>query len=193
MRKALLFILMLLPLMANAQSVKKGYHGFVDGGICSYVSKLSPKTTEVTTSHGYQFNPYFFIGAGMGFDFTGYCSWGEISGHPYEKREARTDIPVFFNFRANLTKTRFCPFVDARLGAYVNNEGGIYVHEALGCRYAINEKLGVSFSVGYVARKVTAQYLVLNSYGTRLYYSYRDNPDQTLNGLIFKVGFDFRG
>lgn len=191
MKKVLLAILMALPLIANAQSVKKGYHGFVDVGYCAHVSQLSPRTIEVTTSHGYQFNQHFFIGAGTGFDFTGYCSWGNVSGHPYEYRESQADIPVFFNLRTNLTKTRFCPFVDARIGAYVNNEGGMYVNEALGCRCAINETFGVSFAFGYVARKVTAQSLVLESYGAHLFYSYRENPEQTVNGFIFKVGFDF--
>ena len=195
MRKVLAFMFALLPLAVSAQHIKKGYHGFVDAGYCAYISQLAPSTVEVTTSHGYQFNPYIFLGAGVGFDFTGYCEWGEVSGRPYNKRESKVDIPVFFNFHSNFTKTRFSPFVDIKAGAYVNNEGGIYMNGAVGCRYAIRDNMGISLSIGYEARKVTVDQIEMttgnknNHYNYSFYYSKR--PDQAIDGLVIKAGFDF--
>lgn len=196
MRKITLLLFFVLSCcISKAQSIQTGYHGFVDLGYNYYISQLSPSTIELTTSHGYQFNPYFFLGAGLGFDFTGEATWGEVDHKPYNKRESKVDIPIFFNLRANFTKTMLTPFVDGKVGAYINNEGGIYANFSLGCRYSINNGNGISVSVGYEMRKVTVEQLEMvtgnkyNNYNYSIYYSER--PDQSVDGFVFKVGFDF--
>lgn len=195
MKKALLALLMFLPIITQAQELQKGYRGMVDAGYCYYISQINPSTIEITTSHGYQFNPYLFLGAGIGFNLTGKCEWGEVAGKPYNKRDAKVDIPLFFNVRANLTKTRFSPFVDGRIGAYINNDGNIYANGSIGCRYALNEDIGISVSVGYEIRKVTVEQFNMiagtryNNYKTEYYYT--DRPNQSVDGFVFKVGVDF--
>ncbi|MCR5246379.1 MAG: hypothetical protein K6E14_01150 [Paludibacteraceae bacterium] len=195
MKTKLFVLLMLVPLSLQAQFLQKGYRGMVDVGYCLYISQIAPTTIELTTSHGYQFNPYIFLGGGVGFDFTGECKWGDINGKPYNKRVAKVDIPIFINGRANLTKTKISPFVDARVGAYINNGGNIYANLALGGRYAINERIGVSLSVGYEIRKVTVEEIHMitgtkhNNY--KIEYYYTDRPDQSVDGFVFKVGVDF--
>ncbi len=182
-------------LAINAQQLQKGYHGFADVGYCICNSQLKPSVVEVTTSHGYQFNPYLFLGAGVGFIFNGEAKWGEVGGHPYNKRDSKVDIPIFFNARANFMKTKFCPFVDGKVGAHVNNGNGIYVTATLGCRYAINENMGISLSVGYEVRKATVDQLVMipggkyNGYKSTFYY--KDRKNEPLEGVIIKAGFDF--
>ena len=194
-KQILLFIFTYLPIVVSDQGIQKGYHGFADVGYCHYISQTDPSTFEVTTSHGYQFNPYIFLGAGVGFDFTGKAEWGDVSGMPYKKRDSKVDIPIFFNARANITKTRICPFVDARVGAYVNNEGGIYANLAVGGRYEVDKNKGVSVSFGYELRKVTVQELRLvpgskyNGYSSEYYY--KDRTGENVDGFVFKVGFDF--
>lgn len=186
---------MIMPITSTAQFLQKGYHGIVDVGYCHYISQIDPSTIELTTSHGYQFNQHIFLGAGIGFDFTGESKWGDISGKPYNKRAAKVDIPLFFNARANLTKTKLSPFVDARVGAYINNDGNIYANFALGGRYAINDKMGLSLSIGYELRKVTVEQLNMltgNKYNNyRADYYYTDRPNQSVDGFVFKAGMDF--
>lgn len=188
--------MILLPLLSQAQYLQKGYRGFVDVGYCYYTfSQLDPSTIELTTSHGYQFNPYIYLGAGIGFDYTGEIKWGDISGKPHNKRSAKVDIPVFFNARANFTKTKLSPFVDVRFGSYVNNDGNIYATLTIGGRYAINEKIGVSLCIGFESRKVCVEELKLitgtkyNNY--KMDYYYTNKPNQNLDGLVFKAGIDF--
>lgn len=191
----MLFLLMFMSITSQAQSLQKGYRGIVDAGYCYYISQFAPSTIEIITSHGYQFNPYIFLGAGVGFDFTGEYNWGDISGRPYNKRDAKVDIPFFFNARANLTKTRISPFVDGRIGAYVNNDNYIYATLALGCRYALNETVGISFKAGYEIRKVTVDQLntstgnKYNNYKITYYYTSRENVN--VDGFVFKVDVDF--
>ena len=196
MKKVLLSLMILLPLLSQAQYLQKGYRGFVDVGYCYYTfSQLDPSTIELTTSHGYQFNPYIYLGAGIGFDYTGEIKWGDISGKPHNKRSAKVDIPVFFNARANFTKTKLSPFVDVRFGSYVNNDGNIYATLTIGGRYAINEKIGVSLCIGFESRKVCVEELKLitgtkyNNY--KMDYYYTNKPNQNLDGLVFKAGIDF--
>lgn len=38
MKKIMLLLMALLPMLANAQYIKKGYHGFVDAGYCVTIS-----------------------------------------------------------------------------------------------------------------------------------------------------------
>ena len=100
-------------MFCQAQRLHKGYRGMFDSGYCNYISQFAPSTVEITTSHGCQFNPYIYLGTGLGFDFTGEGEWGgKFGGNPYIKRESKVDIPLFFNARVNFTKTRFSPFAD---------------------------------------------------------------------------------
>ncbi len=198
MKKLFVTLLLAASMSANAQHLEAGYHGFVDAGFATYTfSQLSPTAIPVTTTHGYQFNPYLFLGAGVGFYFTSSSEWGEVGDMPYNKRKAKTDIPVFFNIRTNFTKTRFSPFFDGKVGVCVNNGGGIYINPSIGCRYAINDMLGLSFSVGYEMRKVDylqlATYTLSSSkYGyLKTSYSYTNEDGRSLDGLTFKLGFDF--
>ena len=70
--KKLSFIvtLMLFTSVVNAQNLTgNSYRGFVDAGYSIGIGDYEFGRFEVNTSHGYQFNPYFFLGAGMGFHF----------------------------------------------------------------------------------------------------------------------------
>ncbi len=195
MKKLVVFALLMLSVNVNAQFIQKGYHGFADVGYCIHTSQMTPSTFEVTTSHGYYFNPYIFLGAGLGFDFTGKCEWGEVGGRPYLKRDSKVDIPIFFNAHGNLTKTKLSPFADIKVGAYVNNDGKLYFNAGVGCRYAINDNMGISLSVSYELRKVTVERITMttpskyNKYDLSYYYTER--PNEPLDCVVIKAGFDF--
>lgn len=195
MKKILLFLLSVVPAFASAQHLEKGYHGFVDIGYSKCISQLDPSAIEITTSHGYQFNPYIYLGGGVGFDFTGSCSWGEVDRHAFEKRESKVDIPVFFNFRSNFTKTKFSPYFDAKVGAYLNNDCYPYATLAFGCRCSIGNNMGISLSAGYKYRKATVEHLEMtsgNKYNNYQYsFYYRDKTGYSLDGFFVKAGFDF--
>ncbi len=195
MKKLLFAILMAFSVTSNAHGLEKGYRGNVEAGYCHYISQFSPSTIEVTTSHGYQFNPYIFLGAGVGFDYTNSGTWGDVSGKPYNKRDSKVDIPLFFNAKASFTKTKVIPFVDGKIGAYVNNDGNIYATLAIGARYTINNNMGIYLTAGYEVRKVTIQQLhyiagdKYNGYKGEFYYT--DRTGEPVDGFVFKLGIDF--
>lgn len=192
MKKFILFLITaMFAICANAQNIQKGYHGFAELGYNKCISQLDPSTIEITTSHGYQFNPYIFLGAGVGFDFIGNCQWGEIGGYAYEKRDSKVDIPVFFNVHSNFTRTKFSPFLDVKVGAYVNNDHNKYAKVSLGCRYALGNNMGLSLSVGYKYRDATIQHLEISPERYSISYYYRDETGRTLDGISIDLGFDF--
>ena len=93
-------------MMMFAQNVSKGcYRGFVDGGYTIAVGDYDFGRFEINTSHGYQINPFFFVGGGIGLHFMSeYKKSGmEIA---LDQRESKVDIPVFANLRGNFSKSK---------------------------------------------------------------------------------------
>lgn len=102
MKKELLLAILLLSFLAiRSQNISNNcYRGFIDAGYSIGVGDYEFGRFEVNTSHGYQFNPYLFLGAGVGFHFM---SSYETSGMdiPLDVRDEKTDVPVFANIRCN--------------------------------------------------------------------------------------------
>lgn len=186
-----LFLCFMTFCAIKAGTIQKGYHGFADVGYCYCDASLDPTTIDITTSHGYQFSPYIFLGAGIGFDFTGTAESGDIDGHPFLKREANVDIPVFFNGRLNFTKTKVVPFLDIKAGAYVNNGSGLYTNFMVGCRFPLSDNSGLSISVGGKIASMTIQNLKMSTgkYTYSLYYE--DEKNHQFTYYVLKIGYDF--
>ncbi len=79
-----------------AQEQSKGYRGFAEVGYGIGVGDYDFGRFSIETSHGYQFNHYIFLGAGLGFQFS---SKYETKGMEYalDKRDSKVDIPIFFH------------------------------------------------------------------------------------------------
>ena len=60
----LLAATMAFAINSNAQSMQSGYKGHVDAGYSVGIGDYDFGRFEVNTTHGYQVNPYIFIGAG---------------------------------------------------------------------------------------------------------------------------------
>ena len=174
---------------SKAQSVKTGYKGFVDAGYSIGSSDYKLNRFEVNTSHGYQFNPYIFLGAGLGLHFMpSYAT--EDMDIPYEIRDSKVDIPVFANIRFNLSKSKISPFLDAKGGTYVTNNGDMYINISVGCRFAINERQGISIAVGATSGKL--EFERFDSFIGRYGLNYTRKAAKGLaNAVTLKVGLDF--
>ena len=56
-------------------------------------------------SHGYQFSPYIYVGAGFGIDY-----------HHTENFDNAISIPVFSNIRFNFQDSNTSPYLDLKVG-----------------------------------------------------------------------------
>lgn len=115
-----------------------GYKGFAEiGGGAVIGSLVELGTVNISTSHGYQFNPYFYLGGGI--SIQPFFEFGE----PYT-----AFLPIFLNLRTNLIDNKISPFIDVKTG-YVAVLNGFYMNTSLGITFPIADKCGMNFSIGY--------------------------------------------
>ena len=143
---------------------KTGYKGFVDMGGGFPVSN-GDGFFSVHISQGYQFNPFFYAGAGLGIDY--HFGYSTIC------------LPLFANGRVNFIDNPVSPFFDLKIGYSVYEGEGLFFAPSIGTRFAIDQRCAFTFSVGYNLQKVNK----VNSY-----YSPRS---RTLNGVSMKIGIEF--
>lgn len=119
---------------------KTGYKGFVDLGYTIGVGDWAVDRLEISTSHGYQFNPYLYAGAGVA---ANYYLDAEVFG-----------LPIFAHVRGNILDNSISPYVDFRIGySPLKDVLGLYMAPSVGCKiYSFN------VSLGYVMQKVTDDY-----------------------------------
>lgn len=86
----------------------QGYLGVVDFGYGFGVGEWEVDRIRFSVVNGYQFNPYFGMGIGIGFNSYEY-QW-------YNQTICEYTLPIFAHFRANLLKTDVTPFAAVNLG-----------------------------------------------------------------------------
>lgn len=195
MKKLILFLLVLVITLVTqstfAQNVASNcYRGFVDVGYTIGVGDYDFGRFEINTSHGYQINPYFFVGAGLGLHFFPSYETSGMSDIPLDTRDSKVDIPVFANVRGTFMKTKFVPFIDAKAGTYVNNNGGLYYNVSIGLRIAVNKKQAVDIAVGYTNEKLEFQTFSRFTNNYNLDYTRRPSKYDT-EGIAIKLGYEF--
>ncbi len=149
-----------------------GYNGFFDFGYVFNINNYNADRLELSTSHGYQFNPYVYLGAGIGFDY--YTEADQIS------------IPIFANIRVTPLDNSITPFVDAKIGYTAGDISGFYFSPSIGCRFGLSHNVGLNIGLGYSLQQTKIVYYDIYDHGT---YKYTDNT--VLSGLNIIIGFDF--
>lgn len=148
----------------NNTGNKPGYKGFVDLGYIFGVGDYGIDRLEISTSHGYQFNPYLFVGAGVA---ANYYFDAECFG-----------LPIFAHVRGNILNNSISPYVDFKIGySPLEDVKGFYMSPSVGCKIK-----SFNVSLGYVMQKVEYYYY-------DYYYSYEGS--ENCGGLNLKVGFEF--
>lgn len=128
----------------NNSGNETGYKGFVDLGYTLGVGDWGVDRVELSTSHGYQFNPYLYVGAGVG---VNYYFDAEVVG-----------LPIFAHVRGNILDNSISPYVDFRIGySPLKDVQGLYMAPSVGCKiYSFN------VSIGYVMQKAKYTYYYLD-------------------------------
>lgn len=149
--------------------LKSGYKGFVDVSYAFGVGHINLDRAEFSTIHGYQFNPYLYLGLGIGVN--------------YYQHNADGVVPIFANVKGTFLKGNITPFVDMRLGYSVGDVEGVYVNPSFGCRLGVGKRFGINISLGYTLQKS-------EPYEEYIQTDYKSNS-LNLGGVNFRIGFDF--
>ena len=131
----------------SAGGLNKGYRGMVElgngfgWGELTYVIKLS-------TTHGYQFNPYFYLGGFVSFGSIETCRYGNYWDAGYYDYEPVFNFRWGADARAYLTKGRFAPFLGLQFGMDMYEEQPfVYLSGQVGFRAALKNKHALNFAV----------------------------------------------
>jgi hypothetical protein len=164
------FILTLASLSASAQS----YKGFVEAGYGLSFGDNSEDLMTISTTHGLQLNPKFFVGAGVAFE--------------YGKDSKKNAVPFFLDGRFNLFNKPITPFVDLKFGYSFFQSAGYFINPTIGYRIGLGNKSALNVGVGYTHQHNTDEYYPLDGdYDT--YYQ----PHFVIftNNICLKIGYEF--
>lgn len=184
--KKLILALTLLIGAVSLSAQNYGYRGSFDTGLTAGSNdNMDVYTMEINTIHGYQFNPFIFVGGGLGLHTIVVDT---------NDSDAQFNLPLFANFRASFIKTKATPFVDIRTGYYLTNDNGLYGSVSAGLRLRLTEKQSIYFSLGYTLQQL--KYVERHSgfyqsyYGTD-YYNYSIDYKEDFNGLTIRAAYEF--
>ncbi len=191
-------------LISPALSGSFKYRGFVEVAGMAGVGQNRLNTVDISTSQGFQYASWFFMGAGLGidivhgnndkfqpFDGGNYPGWMQ-----HKTGRTKVMIPVFSDFRFNIgpaAGTSF--FIDLKLGASwlmgngyltagnarLTGQPQFYFRPSIGVRVPVNGKNSLqAFNVG-------ASYQLITS-GNNYYY-YADSP--TFSSLGLSIAYEW--
>lgn len=137
---------------AAGRALQKGYRGFVESenffvpnlGFLTGDGGSSDFWTGISTTHGYQFNPYLFVGAGMS------CVW-MLNDNNYNSESEGSKLkylPLFADIRTDLRFRRFTPFIDLRMGANLLRHGAFSGALTIGYRFNWGRRVSINLALG---------------------------------------------
>lgn len=169
------------------------YKGYVEGSYTGGFGNLRANFAGISTSQGFKYANWFFMGAGLGVDLV----FSETETRYSGDRDTRTCgvmIPIFTDFRFNIGSDNSPAFyIDVKAGGsfligrdylainngYINGNEYFYLKPSLGIRIPTSENGKTAFNVG-----VTYQLLTCN-------YWFGRNSSGTLNSLGATVGYSW--
>lgn len=177
MKRPLLFAASIVLLFhpADGRQPSGGYRGFFE-----WSSSLRTEQfyTGFSTSHGYQLNPMFFVGAGLGMErCTDHANWL---------------APVFVHGRIDLGLGKFTPFGDIRLGANLADGAGVYFSPSVGYRFNFGHKPGLNIGAGLTLAGYRVEYYEGSWTGPDSYeIRYVETRHKLRPYFSFRCGIDF--
>ncbi len=128
---------------AKATEPEKGYRGFVGVNVdMQFDQEYNGKDATIvfygiSTTHGYQFNNHFFLGAGLMLE----------RNHP-EPHNWLGDVPLFLQTRTDWKLGRLPIYGDLRIGGVIFGEYRFFISPTVGYRLNIGRKSNLNFGIG---------------------------------------------
>ena len=192
MKKNLLLVMIALSSLGlSAQDFIHGYRGYAGLGYTIGAGDYEFGRFEISTTHGYQVCPYFFVGAGVGIHFMQKYETKGMGEYALDIRDSNVGIPVFVDLRGMLSKHKFGPFVDVKVGHFLTNGDGLYANVSAGMRMKTIGKQAVNLSIGYTFEQLkyeTFDHFTHPSYNMDYTRSSRKLDSE---GISIKIGYEF--
>lgn len=151
-----------------SKTTLRGYKGFIDFAYTANVDYDNASKVEFSTTHGYQFNNHFFLGAG-------------IAVHHYIDADVNS-VPIYANVKANFLRTKITPFADVKSGYSVGDVEGAYASIGIGVHFSLKGKKALNLALVY-------DYQGSETAFDHEYYHY--DVDNSLQSIGIRFGFEF--
>ena len=180
-------------LIQPALSGSGQYKGFIEAGYSKTLGNYDADFLELSTSQGFQYNSWFYMGVGLGVDVL-FSHKNDDWGSDWETTTAAM-IPLFTDFRFNIGGNSGASFfIDMKVGCsfllgnkyisigdgYLTNQEYFYLRPSIGMRIPTNSrnpKQAVDIGINY--RLLTSNYwnswsrnITLNSIGVSLAFEW---------------------
>lgn len=186
--------------LSPALSGSGRYKGYVEGGYSHTIGKYNGDFIEVSTSQGYQYNSWFYMGAGLGLDLLlahKGNNWGQGTPPPNLKGTTTTApmLPLFADFRFLIGDSKNISFfLDLKVGCsfllvnkaipigqgWLTNREYFFLDPSIGLRLPCNKKNPKqAVDVGVKYKLITSEY----------WYNYSNNI--TLQSIGAFVAFEW--
>lgn len=189
-------------LISPALSGSLNYKGFVEASYVAGVGSNKADFLEFTTTQGFKYADWFFMGVGAGVDLMfshTNDNWGEWdhSGEFDTSHSSRTTsaiVPLYTDFRFNIGGIKGPSFfADIRLGGaflmgkdyvrigngFITNGQYFYLKPTLGMRVPLNESGKQAINVGVTYQLLTSNYwncyksnTTLNAFGANIAFEW---------------------
>ena len=197
--------ILIAVLSVYARQPERGYRGFAEWTnrithhTYSYTfegEKYSWSSTYynpgISTSHGYQFNPWLFAGAGIDYSLKDSGKWHyNAPSHSYDLQSYF--LSIFGQVRTDLQFGKFTPFADIRLGWNATSNGTVYFSPSVGYRFNWGRKVGLNVGIGYTLDGYRYEKWIpgITTEGLQIYVPTGEFFNQNLSYFTFRIGIDF--
>lgn len=177
-----------------------GYRGFAEIGYTPAAGNWKDDRLNLTTSHGYQVNPYFFVGAGVGvfyfidkwpkefiFDMSKVTGVNDL---PTDRKKGNIAVPVFLNLRAYFMDSNISPYFDAKVGYSPFDLKGFFANPSFGVSYGVTDRIALNLGVGYEMFNVKIKNYKLSPIPDRKGFK-TSSENKTLSGISLRFGVEF--
>jgi len=169
----------------SSSELNSGYRGIIDLGYYYGVGTYQIDRVNFNFINGYQINPYFYVGIGIGVHYY-YTDFSQPSDNAFL-------IPFFADLRANFINGPVSPYLSCDIGYSFNasdsfNGEGILINPTAGVSFKVSERNEIHIGVGYQLQGFRVIYYYYDGND----YNYFSNSSHINAGaLAFKVGFSF--
>ena len=144
---SLLLALLISCISLHASDLRKGYRGFVDINTDfsfrdeGYGENNVEIYYSLSTTHGFQFSPHFFLGGGV--------AWERITDRDGLRN---FEIPLFVQGRTDWTIGRVPLYGDFRIGGVMFGDYRLYLSPTVGYRLALGQRINLNAGIGMTFR-----------------------------------------
>ncbi len=126
----------------------KGYRGMIETAHGFDCCKRLYYAFKFSTTHGYQFNPYLYLGGVISFGRGTSEQYRYSNGYSYYYYQPAFNFSIGSDFRVYMSKGKLAPFAGCQFGFDLCGDNAFILFKGqLGLRYALKNNLGLNFGV----------------------------------------------